>query len=184
MITLLIGGVRAGKSGRALALAESTPGDGELLFVATAQAFDEEMRSRIDAHQRERGPHWTTIESPLEVAVDLAAHADVAARHCRAVVVDCLTLWVSNILLSLPDDANAEAVVGERTRALLDQLKRFSVEGTHVIVVTNEVGLGVVPPTPLGRRYRDALGRANQLVAAAADRATLLVAGLALDLKA
>ena len=182
MITLLIGGVRAGKSGRALALAESTLGDGELLFVATAQAFDDEMRARIDAHQRERGAHWTTLESPLDVAADLLTHV-AAARPRRAIVLDCLTLWVSNILLSLADDADAEAIVAARTGTLIERLRQLSREGTHVIVVSNEVGLGVVPPTPLGRRYRDALGRANQLVAAAADRATLLVAGLAVDLK-
>ncbi len=183
MITLLIGGVRAGKSGRALVLAESTPGDADLLFVATAQAFDDEMRARIDAHQRERGAHWTTLESPLDVAADLERDIAAGTRRYRAVVLDCLTLWVSNILLSLPEDADAEATVAEHTRTLLTNLQRLSGDGSHVIVVTNEVGLGVVPPTPLGRRYRDALGRANQLVAAAADRATLLVAGLALDLK-
>jgi adenosylcobinamide kinase/adenosylcobinamide-phosphate guanylyltransferase len=184
MITLLIGGVRAGKSARALALAESAPGDGDLLFVATAQAFDDEMRLRIDAHRRERGPHWTTLESPLDIVADLDRHVATTAQRYRALVLDCLTLWVSNILLSSPDDADAEALVADQARSLLEWLQRLSCDGTHVIVVSNEVGLGVVPPTPLGRRYRDALGRANQLVAMAADRATLLVAGLALDLKA
>ena len=94
------------------------------------------------------------------------------------IVVDCLTLWVSNMLLALPDDADAESAVADRTRELL-----ASLTGVPSIIVTNEVGLGVVPPTPLGRRYRDALGRANQLVAAAADEVTLMVAGLEVKLK-
>lgn len=175
-LTLLIGGVRAGKSTRALSLANARA-SGTMLFVATAQAFDDEMRARIDAHRRERSPEWETLESPIEIARDVERR-----RACEPlvsiIVVDCLTLWVSNILLTLPDDADAEPVVAERTRELLASLR-----GVPSILVTNEVGLGVVPPTSLGRRYRDALGRANQLVAAAADEVTLMVAGLEMKLK-
>lgn len=181
MITLLIGGVRAGKSSRALAIAEARESDRPLVFVATAQAFDDEMRARIDAHQRERSSRWLTVESPVDVATDL--NEFVAKHDVAAIVIDCMTLWVSNILLSLPDDADAEAVVADRTRSLVEVLRRISSSGADVVVVTNEVGLGVVPPTPLGRRYRDALGRANQLVAAAADEVMLLVAGLSIPLK-
>jgi len=181
MISLLIGGVRAGKSSRALAIAEARPDDRPLLFVATAQAFDDEMRARIDAHQRERSSRWHTVESPIDVAVHLGAF--ISTHDVGAVVIDCITLWVSNILLTLPEDADAESVISDRTRSLIECCRRISSSGTDVIIVTNEVGLGVVPPTPLGRRYRDALGRANQLFAAAADEATLLVAGLSLPLK-
>jgi len=183
-LTLLIGGVRAGKSARALSLATARHAHGTMLFVATAQAFDDEMRTRIEAHRRERrerSPGWETLESPIDVARDIERRR-VREPRVALIVVDCLTLWVSNILLALPAEAeaeaDAEAVVGERTRELLESLS-----GVPSIVVTNEVGLGVVPPTPLGRHYRDALGRANQLVAAAADEVTLMVAGLELKLK-
>ena len=180
-LTLLIGGVRAGKSARALSLANARRANGTMLFVATAQAFDDEMRARIEAHRRERLPEWETLESPIEIARDIE-HRRAQAPEISLIVVDCLTLWVSNILLALPAEAeaeaDAEAVVGERTRELLESLS-----GVPSIVVTNEVGLGVVPPTPLGRHYRDALGRANQLVAAAADEVMLMVAGLELKLK-
>lgn len=181
-LTLLIGGVRAGKSGRALALANDRRGSGRVLFVATAQAFDDEMRRRIDAHRRERPADWDTLESPLDLPADIEQRLAAAERPYAVVVVDCLTLWVSNVLLSLGDDADAEAEAAVRTRELLRVLGTGAANVSS-IVVTNEVGLGVVPPTPLGRRYRDALGRANQLVAAAADEVTLLVAGLEVPLK-
>ena len=177
-LTFLLGGVRAGKSARALTLASEIAGGRSVLFVATAQAFDDEMRKRIDVHQRERPLHWTTLESPLDVAADLQRLLIADASGYGAIIVDCLTLWVSNILLSLADDADAELVVAERTRDLLDALR-----GQAALIVSNEVGLGVVPATPLGRRYRDALGRANQIVAAAADDVRLLVAGIELPLK-
>ena len=176
-LTLLIGGVRAGKSARALSLANTRRANGTMLFVATAQAFDDEMRARIDAHRRERSEEWETLESPIDIA------RDIERRRSReplvsVIVVDCLTLWVSNILLALTEDADAEAVVAQRTRELL-----ASLTGMPSIVVTNEVGLGVVPATALGRRYRDALGRANQLVASAADEVTLMIAGLEMRVK-
>jgi len=180
-ISLLIGGVRAGKSGRALSLAEHYRRDGNVLFVATAQAFDDEMRQRIEAHQRERETkHWQTLESPIAIADDLASRA--SSRY-SVVIVDCLTLWVSNILLTLPDDANAEFAISTEAIRLLGALAERAARGTRIILVTNEVGLGVVPPTPLGRRYRDALGRVNQLAAAASDETILMVAGLELKLK-
>ena len=183
-ITLLIGGVRAGKSRKALELAHARGGCGGVLFVATAQALDEEMRARIDVHRRERPVDWVTLECPLDVADDLRRGLSGSNRY-SVVIIDCLTLWVSNVLLSLPDDADIEATVGARTRELLDVLQSFVTghDGT-AIIVTNEVGLGVVPATPLGRRYRDALGRANQVTAAAADEVTLMVAGLSMPLKA
>jgi adenosylcobinamide kinase/adenosylcobinamide-phosphate guanylyltransferase len=177
-LTLLLGGVRAGKSARALSLAAERAGDEPVLFVATAQAFDDEMRRRIDAHQRERPQHWVTLETPIHVADDLALHLAGHSNGYGAIVVDCLTLWVSNLLLSLSDEEDAESIVAGRSRDLLRVLAN-----SDAFIVSNEVGLGVVPPTPLGRRYRDALGRANQIFAASADDVRLLVAGIELPLK-
>lgn len=178
-LTLLIGGVRAGKSARSLSLARPHQRGGNALFVATAWAFDDEMRLRIEAHRRERSDAWETLESPVEVATDIRRRlADATKPRISVIVVDCLTIWVGNVLLSLAKDADAESIIAERTRELLDALR-----GTTTVVVTNEVGCGVVPPTRLGRRYRDALGRANQLFAAAADEVTLMVAGLECPLK-
>jgi adenosylcobinamide kinase/adenosylcobinamide-phosphate guanylyltransferase len=175
----LLGGVRAGKSARALSLAVDVAPTGRVLFVATAQAFDDEMRRRIDVHRRERPQRWRTLESPSLLPEELGAELASAPAQYDAIVVDCLTLWVSNLLLALPDDADAEAISASRATALLTVLR-----GHCAIVVSNEVGLGIVPPTPLGRRYRDALGRVNQVVAAQADDVRLLVAGIELPLKA
>lgn len=182
-LTLLLGGVRSGKSARAVALADAAaaPGAG-VLFAATAQAFDDEMARRIRAHRAERPARWTTLESPLALPGDLDAALAAAPAPYAAIVVDCMTLWVSNVLLSLGEDDDAEHEVAARVAALL-AVRAACAPRTHWIVVSNEVGLGVVPPTPLGRRYRDALGRANQLLAAAANTVTLMVAGLELALK-
>ena len=191
-LTFLLGGVRAGKSAKALQIAQTFSREsnaGSVLFVATAQPFDAEMTHRITAHKAERPPEWRTLEEPVEIADGIAASL---AHHpdLRIVVVDCLTLWVSNILLSCANGDDVEGIVSSRTTALLSVMKRFSGGSTTAarehrwIVVSNEVGLGIVPPTPLGRQYRDALGRANQLVAAAADEVTLMVAGLEIPLKA
>jgi len=181
-LTLLLGGVRAGKSAKALAVATAHDRGRGVLFVATAQALDDEMRRRIDAHRQDRPSHWQTLESAIDVASDLEAHLD---RHgpVGAIVVDCLTLWVSNLLLAAGDgqDVDVEAIVARHVGDLLQVLRHAA--PARSIIVSNEVGLGVVPPTPLGRAYRDALGRANQLVAAAADEVSLLVAGLELPLK-
>jgi adenosylcobinamide kinase/adenosylcobinamide-phosphate guanylyltransferase len=184
-LTLLLGGVRAGKSARALDLAHLHAGTRNVLFVATAQAFDDEMRVRIAKHRAERPVHWATLESPVDLTGSIRSRLDDDPSY-GVVLIDCLTLWVSNILLSLDDDVDAEAIVADRTAALL---RMIALDATAAgdrrswIVVSNEVGLGVVPPTPLGRRYRDALGRANQLVAGMADTVSLLVAGLTMNLK-
>lgn len=191
-ITLLLGGVRAGKSARALQLAATHSQDSSehaVLFVATAQAFDTEMQKRISVHKAERPAGWSTLEEPIEIASGISKHL---SQHpdTIAVVVDCLTLWVSNILLNCSENDDVEWTVTNRTRELLNVMQVHSMRSSpsghaprHWIVVSNEVGLGVVPPTLLGRQYRDALGRANQLMAAAATSVTLMVAGLELPLK-
>ncbi|WP_337172742.1 bifunctional adenosylcobinamide kinase/adenosylcobinamide-phosphate guanylyltransferase [Gemmatimonas aurantiaca] len=189
-ITLLLGGVRAGKSARALALAESfvEPKTGHpdttdvLWFVATAQAFDDEMTRRIAAHRAERAERWHTIEEPVALVATLEAALAIAAESPRVIVIDCLTLWVSNLLLASDDATDIEGRMAEQAAALTALMQRTT--SVRWILVSNEVGLGVVPPTPLGRVYRDALGRVNQIVAAAADTVELMVAGLVMPLKA
>lgn len=168
MLTLLLGGARSGKSALALQLAAET--GRRVLFVATAEALDEEMRARIERHRRERPACWETMEEPLRVAERLAG-----LTGYDTVVLDCLTLLVSNLLVQEGPDA-ARAEVEALARALPAR------EG-QVLVVTNEVGLGVVPATDLGRRFRDLLGEANRRLAQTADRVLLLVAGLPLELK-
>lgn len=176
-LSLLLGGARSGKSARAVAMAGEIAArhHGQVLFVATAGLFDDDMRSRAARHRAERPQGWDTLEETVDVAAALASRRDA---H-DVVVVDCLTLWVSNLLLAghPPPD---ERTIAARTTELLGAV---CAAGTHGIVVSNEVGLGIVPPTPLGRAYRDALGRANQVAAATADRVVLLVAGLELSLK-
>lgn len=191
-LTFLLGGVRAGKSARALQLAHkyaSESVNGSVLFVATAQAFDDEMIQRIAAHRAERPPHWSTLEEPIEITGSIARHL-ASSPATAVVVIDCLTLWVSNILLSCSESDNVEMIAATRTRDLLSSIQALSANSTAAnrkpvrwIIVSNEVGLGIVPQTLMGRQYRDALGRANQLVAAAASEVTLLVAGLEMPLK-
>ncbi len=173
MIELVLGGARAGKSTWALARVEALAPSGPIAFVATATAGDDEMAARIAAHRAERASRFVTVEEPWALPDRLPA---LAATHA-AVVVDCLTLWVANRLLAVDarDDDVAAAI-----RALADALPGLA---APVVFVTNEVGLGIVPADPLTRRYRDHLGRCNQAVAAAADRVTLLVAGLPLHVK-
>lgn len=169
MIALVGGGARSGKSAFALALARSL---GERRgFVATAEVRDDEMRARIERHRRERGVDFETIEEPLELVGALSAIRDV-----DVVVVDCLTLWLSNLLLRGEAPAGIEGQV-EALRAGL------AAAPFHTVLVTNEVGMGVVPETALGRAFRDVAGRAHQALAANADRLYLAVLGTVLRLK-
>jgi adenosyl cobinamide kinase/adenosyl cobinamide phosphate guanylyltransferase len=164
-LLLLLGGARSGKSRLAVRLARE---DGaSVLFIATAEARDEEMSERISQHRAERPSEWHTLEEPLRLreAIETAP-----AESC--VVVDCLSLWVAN-LLERGDDAEAAATEAARSAARRE---------ARTIAVTNEAGLGIVPATPLGREYRDVLGRVNAIWAEAADEAYLVVAGKALRL--
>jgi adenosylcobinamide kinase / adenosylcobinamide-phosphate guanylyltransferase len=162
-LTFLVGGARSGKS--ALAVRMAALWAGPVLFVATARVEDEEMAERIDRHRRARPPEWTTVEEPLEV-VEAVRAASVDAF----VVLDCLSLWVSNLLAAGWDD---EAI--EEAAAVLGQTAAAREAST--VVVSNEVGLGVVPMTVLGRRYRDVLGRVNALFAEEAVDPLFVVAG-------
>jgi len=164
--TFLLGGARSGKSRHAVRLAQQMAENP--LLIATAVAGDGEMRQRIARHREERGAHWRVVEAPLDLAEAIAGlEADAVA------VVDCLTLWLSN-LLHEGRDAESES---SRLLAAIDA------SPARLILVSNEVGLGIVPATPLGRSFRDEQGRLNQRVAEIADRVILLAAGLPLVLK-
>lgn len=171
-VTLVLGGARSGKSSYAERLAESQAKDieGACIYLATAAAGDGEMAERIAAHRRRRGPLWSTREEPLDLAGALA----VSSVAHSIVLVDCLTLWLSNILLA---DLDVENECGKLLAALP------GLPGP-VIFVANEVGLGIVPDNALARRFRDDAGRLNQAVAAAAQSVVFLAAGLPLVLKA
>lgn len=164
-LTLILGGARSGKSryAESVITALSAP----WTYVATAEARDSEMAERIASHQARRGTGWTTIEAPRDVAGALAAHGTTP------VLVDCLTLWLSNMLLA---DADIDAEIAQ----LEDALAHAAVP---VVLVANEVGCGIVPDNALGRRFRDLQGLLNQRVAARADRVVLVVAGLPLTIK-
>lgn len=167
-LVVLLGGARSGKSRLALRLAGRW--DGPVTFVATAEARDGEMSERIARHRAERPASWTTVEEP--VALDAALDR---APDDACVIVDCLALWVSNLLelgLDPEECERAAAVVASSAAA----------RAAPTIVVGNEIGLGIVPATPLGRDYRDVLGRVNQIWIQAADAAALVVAGRAVRL--
>ncbi len=175
-IVLVLGGARSGKSDYAQFLAGRLAE--RVLYVATATAGDDEMAERIARHRAERPPTWDTVEAPVDVA---AAVRGALADH-GAVLLDCLTMLASNVLLAQEDDpAAAEA----RLLADLDALCGLCAErGAALVIVSNEVGMGVVPAYPLGRAYRDMLGRANQRLARRADRVLLLIAGIPVDVRA
>jgi len=164
-IRLVLGGARSGKSRHAQALAEACAAPWR--FVATAQAFDAEMVDRIARHRVDRSAAWATIEAPLALADTIATIDD------GVLLVDCLTLWTSNLLLADADiDAATDALIAALTGSR-----------AKIVLVSNEVGLGIVPDNALARRFRDVAGRLNQRVAAAADRVDLVVAGLPMSLK-
>jgi adenosylcobinamide kinase/adenosylcobinamide-phosphate guanylyltransferase len=176
-LILILGGARSGKSTFAQDLAQEIGLD-SVLFVATAQASDEEMKRRIEQHRRERPPKWKTLEADQHVGQAIEIEHD----NAKAILVDCLTVLTSNRLIAFQDAfaAEAEAAVMGEAEDLVACAR--NVPGT-VIVVSNEVGMGLVPPYPLGRSYRDLLGKANQTLARHADKVFLLIAGLPLTLK-
>ena len=162
-LTFLLGGARSGKS--ALAVRTASSWSGPVVFVATGTAVDEEMTERIRRHRAERPPGWTTVEEPVQL------HEVVRGVPTDAcLLVDCLSLWVANVL---EDGWQDDAVEEEATAVAATAASREAM----TVVVSNEVGLGVVPETPLGRRYRDVLGRVNAIFADAASEPLLVVAG-------
>ena len=166
-VTLVLGGARSGKSRHAERLVEGAAACGT--YCATAEAGDAEMAERIAVHRARRGRFWHTVETPLALAQAIAEETECE----RPMLIDCLTLWLSNLLLAgkRPDEEISELCGALREAA------------GPVVLVSNEVGMGLVPETPLGRRFRDAAGRLNQDVAALADRVVFVAAGLPLVLK-
>jgi adenosylcobinamide kinase/adenosylcobinamide-phosphate guanylyltransferase len=182
-LVLILGGARSGKSAQAERLAVERSGAGGVLYVATAEALDEEMAARIARHRAARPADWHTLEAPRAVAP--AIERELRRAAADVILLDCLTLWVSNLLLaggaeSPPDEAAAETYVRAAVEPLLQLYRRGA---ATIIVVSNEVGMGLVPSYPLGRLYRDVLGKINAWLAAEADEVYLMVAGLPLRLK-
>ena len=169
---LILGGVRSGKSREALRLAAALPRGSRGAFLATARALDGDMEARIARHRAERPKGWGTLEEPH----DVVAACESLAGRVDVVVLDCLTLWVANLLLR----GDEEKSILDAAGALADFLaeRRFS-----LVIVSNEVGAGVHPATEVGLRFRDALGGVNQRIAAAVDRVSYMIAGLSMTVK-
>jgi adenosylcobinamide kinase / adenosylcobinamide-phosphate guanylyltransferase len=165
-VTLVLGGVRSGKSYYAQQLGEQAR---RVVFVATAQAHDEEMQRKIDRHRSSRPQHWETVEEPLRLAEAIALHGPT----CDLMIIDCLTIFAANLL-----DSEVE-----NERSIQALCLALESPPCSVVLVSNEVGSGVVPAYPSGRRFRDLLGEMNQSVARVASNVLLLVAGLPLILK-
>ncbi len=174
-MTLILGGARSGKSRFAQELAARLRK--RVLFVATCEPLDEEMNARIKAHQRSRPRNWKTLETPTDVAKAMKGKIGDA----EVVIIDCLTLLVSNLMgTEEPDSETLEKRVTDELENLVTFVRTSK---AHFIIVSNEVGLGLVPPYPAGRVYRDALGMANQMLASNADEVYFMVAGIPISLK-
>lgn len=182
-LILLLGGARSGKSAYGESLAARLAGAAPVSYIATSTASDDEMRERIARHRASRPARWLTIEEPLTPAIALRANTS------PVILLDCVTLLVANLLLdgaSEDDFAGEDASEAEARvdRAIGDLLDAWRDHPATLILVSNEVGMGLVPPYPLGRVYRDCLGRVNARLAADADTVLLMVAGLPIELKA
>lgn len=179
-LRLILGGARSGKTAHALSLAKSLSAQKkfDVTYVATAQPLDAEMRHRISLHRAERPATWHTVEAPGSLAQAVAA---LPADH--VVVIDCMTLWLSNALLhDFREDAPTAALpTWERERA--EFLQWLSATCNEVLLISNEVGAGIVPLSPVARRFQDEQGRLNQALAATCDQVTLVVAGIAVPIK-
>jgi adenosylcobinamide kinase/adenosylcobinamide-phosphate guanylyltransferase len=173
MVSLVLGGARSGKSRFALGLGADCR---RAVYIATCRVEDSEMAARVARHRRERPPNWITVEEPLEIANAVEQHS----AECDFVLIDCLTLWLSNLLWEhrLAPEAGVEATA-------LREVARLATLSTlvRIVLVTNEVGCGIVPETPVGRFFRDLQGRINQESARLADQVFHLVAGIPIEIK-
>ncbi|MFD1954449.1 bifunctional adenosylcobinamide kinase/adenosylcobinamide-phosphate guanylyltransferase [Paenibacillus thailandensis] len=188
MAVLVTGGARSGKSSFAEAYAERSGDSG--IYVATSRIWDEEMAERVANHRLDRersGFPWRTVEEPLDLAGVLAGIKGELDRHLRSdearppvVLIDCLTLWLSNWMFKLEEDGLPDKRLNEEYRKLAEAVEGYPYP---LLLVTNEVGGGVVPAYPLGRRFRDEAGRLNRLMAQLCDRVFLVTAGIPVELK-
>jgi adenosylcobinamide kinase/adenosylcobinamide-phosphate guanylyltransferase len=170
-VILVIGGCRSGKSGFALNTAEKIAADGRI-FIATGLQLDKEMKERVLLHQTERGPDWMTIDAPVQLPAAIIKYAETG----RVLLVDCITMWLSNLIL----DQEIAPNIGEYIEDIKASLKRAA---CPVILVTNEVGTGIVPENRLAREYRDLVGSVNQQLAELADQVVMVVAGIPVWIK-
>jgi adenosylcobinamide kinase / adenosylcobinamide-phosphate guanylyltransferase len=168
---LVSGGCRSGKSRFALNTAEQIA-EGNRLFLATSRSLDEEMKDRVNRHRQERGPGWRTVESPVRLSEAVNGNHETA----RVILIDCITMWISNLLLD--EDTSLEA-----DRHLEDLKAALTAARCPIILVTNEVGMGIVPENRLAREFRDLAGSANQALAGLADQVVLVVSGVPLWVK-
>jgi len=176
-LTLILGGARSGKSTYAEKLAREHHMD--VLYVATAEAQDDEMAARIVAHRAQRPAHWITLEAPRAIGQAIRS----SGVNAPLVLIDCLTLLANNVIVPLSEPIEFAEADRALDAAIDDLLSVYEESTSEWIIVSNEVGLGLVPPYPLGRVYRDVLGRANQRLAAVADEVWFMVAGLPLKVK-
>jgi adenosylcobinamide kinase/adenosylcobinamide-phosphate guanylyltransferase len=175
-IVFITGGSRSGKSGHGQALAEAIAG--HRVYIATCPVVDGEMAARIEKHQAQRqASDWQTIEEPLDPAGALRATRESSVR-----LIDCLTLWINNLLYEAQRQ-NRDVTEDDITRLCAELLAVCAGLPGEVILIANEVGMGIVPDNPLSRRFRDLAGRCNQILAAGADRVILMVCGLPLEMK-
>lgn len=180
-LTFILGGARSGKSAYAQKLAAER--GVRVLYVATAQAGDDEMVSRIAAHRAERPDGWQTLEASLSVGPAIRHHASRFTLPPDVILLDCLTLLASNVIVPLPEPVTEADATAALDREIDELLAAYRETEAEWIVISNEVGLGIVPAYALGRVYRDALGRANQRLATAADEVLFMVAGLPMRVK-
>jgi len=172
MVSLVIGGARSGKSrfAQSLGAAAEHP-----VYIATARVEDSEMAERIARHQADRPPQWTTVEEPLDIAGAVARH-----RGAGFILIDCLTLWLSN--LCWEGREASEAAIEDAAMRQIECVAKTA-PATHVVLVSNEVGCGLVPESAVGRAFRDLQGRVNQTVAQLASQVFLMVAGIPVAVK-
>jgi adenosylcobinamide kinase/adenosylcobinamide-phosphate guanylyltransferase len=168
-IIFILGGARSGKS--AYALKEASKFSGKKVYIATAEALDEEMKDRIEKHKRERGKDWDAYEEPLKISDVIKK---IEGRY-QIIVVDCLTLWLSNIM-------HINSDIGYEIENLIETL-RTTHQASQIYIVSNEVGLGIVPENEMSRRFRDMAGLLNQKIAEVADKVYLVVAGIPVKIK-
>ena len=169
-MTFITGGCRSGKSRYALDYADRH--FSKKIYLATCEALDEEMAQRIERHKKLRGPEWRTIEEPIQIVDQIRLHGD----RVEVILLDCLTLWLSNLLIKWDDDLR----IIKETERLIDTIEQSQ---TSFLIVSNEAGMGIVPVDPLSRRFRDLSGMANQKMAEAAHTAILMVSGIPVFLK-